>query len=133
MKVLVDTSVWVAHLRGNVPQLAELLNKDTVLMHSAILGELACGSLADRTKRIEDWRALPHVKEFQNGDALELIDAKNFMSRGIGLVDVHLLCSVINTPGVQLWTRDKRLHQIAEELSIAFFECVPPAPPKESP
>jgi predicted nucleic acid-binding protein len=122
VRVLVDTSVWVDHLRDNVVQLAALLHQDSVLMHPAILGELACGSLKDRPRRIADWKALPCVKEFSHGDALEVIEARRLMSRGIGLIDVHLLCSVLRSPGVQFWTRDKRLQKIAEELSIAFSE-----------
>ncbi|MBO9664945.1 MAG: type II toxin-antitoxin system VapC family toxin [Dokdonella sp.] len=120
--ILVDTSVWVDHLRTSVTKLAELLHADSVMMHSAVLGELACGSLANRSQRIEDWKALPPVKEFCNGAALDLIESHGLMSRGIGLVDVHLLCSVLNHPGCLLWTRDKRLRDIAEELLISFCE-----------
>lgn len=122
--ILVDTSVWVDHLRSGVQDLRKLLDEELVVMHSAILGELACGSLCERAKRIEDWKALPQIAEFNNGDALELIEDKGLMSRGIGLVDVHLPCSVLNHPGSRLWTRDRRLRAIAEELSISFSEQV---------
>lgn len=91
-------------------------------MHSAVLGELACGSISERSKRIQDWNALPSINEYCNGAALALIESHGLMNRGIGLVDVHLLCSVLNHSGSQLWTRDKRLREIAEEFSISFSE-----------
>jgi len=122
--ILVDTSVWVDHLRSGVGELMKLLDEELVVMHSAILGELACGSLSERAKRIEDWKTLPSISEFNNGDALALIEDKGLMSRGIGLVDVHLLCSVLNHSGSKLWTRDRRLRTIAQELSISFSEQV---------
>jgi predicted nucleic acid-binding protein len=120
--VLVDTSVWVDHLRSSEEGLAQLLDNGNVVMHSAVLGELACGSLSQRKRRIEDWKALPPIGEFCNGTALDLIESHGLMCRGIGLIDVHLVCSVLNHSGSMLWTRDKRLRDIAEELSIAFSE-----------
>jgi len=120
--ILIDTSVWVDHLRTSVAKLVELLDADSVVMHSAVLGELACGSLANRSQRLEDWKALPPIREYCNGAALDLIESHGLMNRGIGLIDVHLLCSVLNHLGYLLWTRDKRLRDIADELSISFCD-----------
>ena len=46
--ILVDTSVWVDHLRAGDAQLAVLLERSAVIMHAMVLGELACGNLKDR-------------------------------------------------------------------------------------
>ncbi|OYV75037.1 MAG: hypothetical protein B7Z66_14430 [Chromatiales bacterium 21-64-14] len=48
--ILVDTSVWVDHLRAGDAELAALLNGSEVLMHPCVLGELACGNLRNRTE-----------------------------------------------------------------------------------
>ena len=120
--ILVDTSVWVDHLRTNVPKLAALLTAGSVVMHSAVMGELACGSMNNRAQRIQDWKALPPIQAFSNETVLDLIESRALMSRGIGLVDAHLLCSVLNRRGSLLWTRDKRLREIAENFCISFSE-----------
>ena len=46
--ILVDTSVWVDHLRDGAPALAVVLEQGRVLMHPFVLGELACGNLKNR-------------------------------------------------------------------------------------
>ena len=120
--ILVDTSVWVDHLRKPEQLLIECLKSNNVLMHLLIIGELACGNLSNRVDRLRDWHALPLISEMQNGNVINLIETKKLMGRGIGLVDAHLLGSVLNTEGTKLWTRDKRLRGIAEELGIAFVE-----------
>lgn len=120
--ILVDTSVWVDHLRADEPKLVNRLKTNEVLIHTAIIGEIACGSLSNRTDRLKDLQALPHIPELANGDVINLIESKKLMGRGIGLVDVHIFGSVLNSSGSMLWTRDKRLHAIADEFGIAFFE-----------
>jgi len=51
---------------------------------------------------------------------LHLIDRHGLWGTGIGYTDAHLLASALLTPGGRLWTRDKRLHDQAERLSVAF-------------
>ena len=120
--ILVDTSVWVDHLKKQEPRLVEHLMANKVLMHSSIIGELACGNLVNRAERLRDWHALPPISELQNGDVVALIDGRKLMGRGIGLVDAHILGAVLNHSGALLWTRDKRLRGIAEEIGVAFSE-----------
>ena len=120
--ILVDTSVWVDHLRKEEPRLVKHLLVKQVLMHSAIIGELACGNLENRDARLLDWRALPPIQELHNGDVITLIETKKLMGRGIGLVDAHILGAVLNHSGTLLWTRDKRLQGIAAENNVAFSE-----------
>ncbi len=120
--ILVDTSVWVDHLRGDEQLLVDLLEANNVLIHSVIIGELACGNLRNRVERLHDWQALPTIQELQNGEIITLIDNLNIMGRGIGLVDAHILGSTLKSTGVSLWTRDRRLYEIAKENGIAFDE-----------
>lgn len=118
--ILVDTSVWVDHLRRAEIELAELLDTWQVVMHPFVLGELACGNLQARRELLQLWRDLPGITTALEGEALSLIERRRLMGRGIGYIDVHLLASVLLTPECKLWTRDKRLAEIATELGAAY-------------
>lgn len=117
--ILVDTSVWVDHLRRGDAQLAELLERSSILMHPFVVGEIACGSLADRATILELLQDLPAAIVADNGEALRFIDRYGLQGKGIGFVDVHLLASVALTQGAKLWTRDRKLHAAALELDCA--------------
>ena len=118
--ILVDTSVWVDHLRNSEADLNSLLNANNVLMHPMVIGELACGHMHNRKQALEHWHSLPRINETSHEQVISLIETKNLMGRGLGFVDIHLLCSVLNYPGSQLWTRDKKLNGIANKFKIAF-------------
>jgi hypothetical protein len=47
-----------------------------------------------------------------------MIERHSLYSRGIGLIDAHLIASCLITPGTQLWTRDARLAAVAQTLRI---------------
>jgi predicted nucleic acid-binding protein len=119
--VLVDTSVWVSHLRKADPLLQSLLLAENVLCHPFIIGELACGGLGNRQEILRDLEALPKVTEVQHGEILAFIEARSLMGRGIGLVDVHLLASVV-LDGARLLTQDRRLRAAADELGVSFWK-----------
>jgi len=119
--ILVDTSVWVDHLRRGDERLAGLLERGTVLMHPFVVGEIACGSLADRQTLLELLQDLPAAVVGEHSEVLAFIERHALHGRGIGYVDVHLLASVALTDGARLWTRDKRLRLAAEELECAYF------------
>lgn len=118
--ILVDTSVWIDHLRASNAGLVELLTADKALTHPMIVGELACGALSERHERLRAWRALPTLAERPHEEVLEAIESRRLMSRGVGFIDVHLLCAVLHREGASLWTLDKRLRRLAEELGVAF-------------
>ena len=118
--ILPDTSIWVDHLRQREPGLAQALHDGQVLMHAMIIGELACGNLRDRKRQLRDWRALPKIIESSNEAVISFLEEKRLMGRGIGFVDAHLLCAAVKHGNVQLWTRDRSLKKLAEELSIAY-------------
>ncbi|MEO5697596.1 MAG: type II toxin-antitoxin system VapC family toxin [Burkholderiaceae bacterium] len=121
--ILVDTSVWVDHLRRGDAQLADLLERGAVVMHPFVLGEIACGSLADRSKVLELLHDLPAAVVADNDEALGFIEHHRLHGRGIGLVDVHLLASVALSLGCRLWTRDKRLHAVALDLDFVHRDA----------
>ena len=122
MMILVDTSVWIDHLRCPEPALLEQLNDNNVLTHPVVVGELACGSLPDRTTFLRNMDAMPEIKEGTHQEVRDFIESARLMSRGIGLMDAHLLYSVLHQEGVLLWTRDGRLNRIAQELSVSYSE-----------
>jgi hypothetical protein len=117
--VLVDTSVWVSHLREGNAELADLLNNGEVLCHPFIVGELACGNLKDRAVILSYLELLPMGIVAQHEEVLVFIENNGFMGKGLGYVDVHLIASAVLT-GVNIWTRDKRLAQVADHLHIKY-------------
>lgn len=120
--ILVDTSVWVDHLRRGETQLARLLEGSGVVMHPFVVGEIACGNLADRPLILELLQALPTAVVADHDEALGFIERHGLFGKGIGYIDVHLLASVTLTHGARLWTRDKRLHAVADALGLAIQE-----------
>jgi len=118
--ILVDTSVWVDHLRSGDAQLANLLERGAVLMHPFVVGEIACGSLSDRSSILELLDDLPAAVVAEGEEVLAFIERHVLHGKGIGYVDMHLLASVKLTEGASLWTRDKRLHIAARDLGCAM-------------
>ncbi len=90
-------------------------------MHPFIVGEVACGHLRSRAEVLGLMQSLPKISVARDQEVLYFIDNQALMGRGIGYVDAHLLASV-RLSGARLWTRDKRLHTIASELSLAHSE-----------
>jgi predicted nucleic acid-binding protein len=120
--ILADTSVWIDHLRAGVPALAEALEQGRVLVHPFVLGELACGNLRNRSEVLELLGNLPSVPTATDAEAMEFIERRALMGRGVGYIDVHLLASAALAGTARLWTRDRRLATVAFELNLAFAE-----------
>ncbi len=118
--ILVDTSIWIDHLRAGEPVLIEALEGGRVMMHPFVLGELACGNLANRSEVLMLLGDLPAAPAATDPEALGLIERRALMGRGIGYIDVHLLASAALSGGGQLWTRDRRLAAAAAEMELAF-------------
>jgi len=117
--ILVDTSVWIDHLSRGDSLVAELLEQGVVVMHSLVLGELACGDLKKRQDTLSMLAALPAASVATHGEALELIEMRKLMGRGLGFVDVHLLASALIS-GDAIWSRDKALVAAADDLKVCF-------------
>ncbi|MDQ2681188.1 MAG: type II toxin-antitoxin system VapC family toxin [Candidatus Eremiobacteraeota bacterium] len=116
--ILIDTSVWIDHLRLGDETLSRLLRAENVLMHPFVIGELALGSLKQRQALLSDLRDLPRAPVASDSELLHFIDQVGLPGSGIGYVDAHLLASTQLTPGSTLWTRDKRLQQVATSLGL---------------
>ena len=116
--VLVDTSVWIDHFRRKNGRLGSLLAIEEVAIHPFVLGEIACGQLTNRKEIIALLHALPHASEVGYDEILMFLERHALLGRGVGLIDVHLLGSC-HLDGCTLWTKDKRLDAVANEMGIA--------------
>ncbi|WP_322102944.1 type II toxin-antitoxin system VapC family toxin [Paraburkholderia sp. J41] len=116
--ILVDTSVWIDHLDAADPLLVSLLNDERVLTHPYVIGEISLGSLRERDVVLGALHDLPHAPVATPEEMFYLIEREKLFSRGIGFVDTSLLASARLIPGVTIWTRDKRLQQVAGELCL---------------
>jgi len=116
--ILADTSVWVDHLRRGGGPLAGLLQEGEVLVHSFVVGELACGHLRKRAEILRLLSALPTLPKAGDEEILAFLDRRRLMGTGLGLIDVHLLasCALADVP---LWTRDATLERAASRLGLA--------------
>lgn len=116
--VLVDTSIWVTHLRHGAIGLEALLHDGRVVCHPFIVGELACGNLQNRSEIISLLQRLPGAIRAEHEEVMQFIENYGLMGKGLGYLDMHLLASARLT-GVPLWTLDKRLNEIAIKLGLA--------------
>lgn len=116
--ILVDTSIWIDHLRSGDAQLVTLLQSDQVLGHPWVTGELALGNLARRNEVLGLLHNLPQATVATDLEVMTLIDHHRLFGLGIGYVDAHLLASARLSAGAKLWTRDKRLHASAVQLQL---------------
>ena len=115
--VLVDTSVWVAHLRDGNNGLKALLNDGNVACHPFIIGELACGNLKNRSEILSLLYALPMAINAEHEEVMRFIEDRSLMGKGLGYVDMHLLVSAFLTD-CSLWTLDKRLGELSSILGL---------------
>jgi len=122
--ILIDTSVWVEHLRQGLPRLASLLQEGEVLIHPWVIGELACGNLSNRRQVLELLQGLPVATVASDAEVLRLIERDQLMGRGIGYVDAHLLASARLSHG-RLWTYERRLAAVAEGQGLAACSAEP--------
>jgi predicted nucleic acid-binding protein len=116
--ILVDTSLWIDHLREADTRLTQLLTSGQVLAHPFVTGELALGNLRNRAAVLGALQDLPQASVATETEVLHLIASKGLFGLGIGYIDAHLLASVLLTPGAQLWTRDKRLLVASAQLGV---------------
>ena len=117
--VIVDTSIWITHLRQGSRHLEELLLDVQVVCHPFIIGELACGNLRNRNEFLSLLQSLPLAPTVTLEELLYFIERHRLMGMGIGFVDAHLLASA-QLSGITLWTVDKKLRSAARELKVAF-------------
>lgn len=117
--ILVDTSIWVAHLRSSEPVLVALLEECRVMVHPFVVGELAMGNLKNRAVLLDALGQLARAKVATDAEVLGFVEAERLHGRGIGYVDAHLLASA-RLSGCQLWSQDQRLSDAADALGASF-------------
>ncbi len=113
--ILVDTSVWISHLREGNDQLVELLNNENVICHPLIIGEIACGNLKNRDKILYSLKSLPKSFSANHEEILVFIETHQLMGKGLSYIDICLLASAMLSD-IQLWTFDKKLNEAAKKL-----------------
>ena len=119
--ILVDTSVWIDHLHRADEHLVGLLSDGSVMGHPMVIGEIALGTLKERARILEALDDLPMAVSASDDEVLSFIGQRGLFGKGLNLVDAHLLASVILTPEARLWTRDRRLREMAAELSANYL------------
>ena len=118
MRILVDTNIWIDHLRKTEPVLVDLLERDQVCVHQSVITELALGNLKDRSVFLKALERLMIVRNVDDHGVRHFVEERRLWGRGISAVDAALLASVVVTSGVSLWTRDKRLRQAARDVGV---------------
>ena len=118
MRVLVDTNIWIDHLRQTEPVLVDLLECDQVCVHQSVITELALGNLKDRAIFLKALERLMIVRTVGDRGVRHLVEERRLWGRGLSAVDAALLASVVVTPSVLLWTRDKRLCQDVRDVGV---------------
>ena len=118
MRVLVDTNIWIDHQRKTEPVLVDLLERDQVCVHQRVITELALGNLKDRSVFLKALERLMIVRNVDDHGVRHFVEERRLWGRGLSAGDVVLLASVVVTPGVSLWTRDKRLRQAARDVGV---------------
>ena len=118
MRVLVDTNIWIDHLRKTEPVLVDLLERDQVCVHQSVITEFALGNLKDRSVFLKAFERLMIVRNVDDHGVRHFVEERRLWGRGLSVVDAALLASVVVSPGVSLWTRDKRLRQAARDVGV---------------
>lgn len=117
--ILVDTSVWIDHLHASDAELVALLDSTEVVIHPMVVGELSLVSLRRRREFLGHLDSLDRAPVATQDEVRHLVAGRRLHGRGLSLVDAHLLASVCLDTRVQLWTRDKRLAEVAHRLGVA--------------
>ena len=118
--IVIDTSIWVDHLRRSDPALSELLARRRVFVHPFVVGELALGSLGPKADFLRFLQKFPEPVLARHLEVLSFIERHKLFGLGLGFIDTHLLASTQLTTGAQLWTRDKRLLLAATHLQLEY-------------
>jgi len=122
MVIVADTAIWIDHLRSSDPQLSMLLSKDQILLHPFVYGEISMGSLPRDHRLFTTLSDLPKLHAIPEREVLNFVSRHRLYGLGIGYVDAHLITATYLRPDCMLWTRDKRLREVAQKLAIAYIE-----------
>ena len=123
--IILDTSVWIEHLRNNqnyFPTICKLLESKEILAVECVFGELLQGAKnkPERDILMEFWKHLPK-EHFENIiiEAGEYSARYKLLDHGVGLIDAIILLHGIKSSS-KIWTLDNKfLRVIPEELRYA--------------
>ena len=116
---LVDSSIWIDHIRMSDAVLAGLIDRRQVLVHPFVIGEIALGAIRTRAAVLAALGELPSSPIASHAEVVHMIEEHRLYGRGVGYVCAHLLAAARLRRATLLWTRDRRLHAIADELGVA--------------
>ena len=117
--VIVDSSIWIDHVRRPDPALIHLVAEDRLLQHRLITAELALGSLAQRDRFLAMLECMRQAEPAPHDRLLDFIATHTLHDTGIGVIDAHLLLSA-HQETAKVWTRDRRLAEQAERLEVIY-------------
>lgn len=117
--ILADTSVWIDHFHHSDEGLKDLLHANQVCIHPFILGELSCGNISNRKVVLSLLRDLRSIDVVLEEEVFILIEERKLYGKGLGFIDIHLLASAIINQ-VLIWTRNRSLKQVADNLGISY-------------
>ncbi len=120
--ILVDTSIWIDHLHATESRLVSLLTNDEIGCHHLVIEELALGAIKQRDGVLGLLSNLSQFPRVTHAEILHLVDRRRLWGRGLSAIDANLLGSVALVDGSQLWTRDKRLKAVCEDVGVAVFD-----------
>ncbi len=117
--ILVDTSVWISHLRRHNQRLDDLLGIELIFCHPLVIGEIACGNIRDRSLVLSLFEELPQPLMATHEEVLGFIEQHRLMGLGLSFIDAHLLASC-QMAGLSIWTQDKPLQRVAQHLGLMY-------------
>jgi predicted nucleic acid-binding protein len=121
--VLVDTSVWIRILADKSPYAAELsglLNREQVVGHELVFGELLIGDKGGRKALLSEYSHIPWLPMIPHPELVGFVYSRRLHGRGAGWIEIHLLASAL-VSHVKFWTADHTLSLLAEGLGIAYL------------
>lgn len=118
--ILIDSSIWVDHLNRPIATVVELVASKRSLMHPFVLGEVALGNLPRWGPTMQYLREMPSAEPLSRDEFMNIVAQLQLEGSGLGFVDAHLLGWTVAVPGRQLWTRDRRLREQAEQAGVAW-------------
>lgn len=85
--ILIDTSVWIDHLRSPTPHVQNLLFEEQVLVHPYVIGEIAVGHFRKRETILAELSELPRAVVAEEDEVLAFITRNSLYGTGIGYID----------------------------------------------
>ena len=119
--ILIDTSVWIAHLEAANEVLISLMEREEAATHPFVIGEVAMGYIQRRDVVIGELRKLPSVRVAGDRDVVSMVERHRLFGSGIGYIDAHLLAAALLADGMTLWTHDRRLRVAATRLGVVAY------------